>query len=88
MPSHDVIVLEQVPYKDNFYGNRHGRGQNLTLDEFYSKHGSSIDSAAPVTFCCSTVTLLCRCRLSSSCLFPVLFLGLEPGPITTRHSCS
>ena len=36
----------QVPYKDNFYGKVHGRGQNLTLAEFYAKHASG-DSAAP-----------------------------------------
>ena len=45
-----MIELEQVPYKDNFYGNVYGRGQNLPLNEFYSKHATTDDAAPPVTF--------------------------------------
>jgi hypothetical protein len=48
----------QVPYKDNFYGKVHGRGQNLTLAEFYAKHASG-DSAAPPVIMLADPPLVC-----------------------------
>ena len=75
-----MIVLEQVPYKDNFYGNIHGRGKNLTLDEFYSKH-ASVDTGLPVNFSYSTddTAVLVLFVLVKSTIYlrllPVPFLG-------------
>jgi hypothetical protein len=37
----EIFEVSDVPYKDNFYGKVHGRGQNLTLQEFYSYSNSS-----------------------------------------------
>lgn len=43
----EVFEVSDVPYKDNFYGKLHGRGQNLTLAEFYTEHLGGNDTSPP-----------------------------------------